>query len=100
MENSVDWRFAIELLIPGAKHGWLNPDSFSDVLGKYEYIDWRDNRKKPTKNELISAWEQYIIQNGTFEQQELDKQQKRDAAIASLKLSTDKNIIDLLEIIL
>jgi len=41
----VDYRLAIDLLIPQAKYGWLATDA-DDIYGKYEYIDWRDTKKK------------------------------------------------------
>jgi len=104
MQNRIDWRFAVHLIVPGAEYGWLQPGNESkiDLLGKYEYIDWRDKLiPKPSENELRRVWDDYVRGNGTPEQQEKNKDSTKKAALARLKAKAKNNtdIADLLEIV-
>ena len=95
---NIDYRFAIELLVPNAEYGWLSTDA-DNINGQYEWIDWRDKRKKPTRAELEKAWNDYVTVNGTPDQQETQKKTEREAALARLATKADQDIIDLLKII-
>ena len=91
----VDYRLAIELLVPNAEYGWLAVDA-DNVLGAYEWIDWRDKRAMPTKEEMETAWNTYVSKNGTPEQQEAQKQ----LLIQRLKTSPNQEIRDFAELLL
>lgn len=89
MENSIDWRFAVDLLISNAGYGWLNPNSSSDVLGRCEYVDWRDGRQKPAKDDLLVAWQQYTEEN---ERRAREKQQAKKQLSEKLAQSREMKL--------
>jgi len=82
--GTIDWRFALELdyqELTGSEspyeYGWLSTSSSSasQVLGKYEYIDWRDSRIQPTEARLTQLWTDYSDANvAEWEQLRVDRQ--------------------------
>jgi len=104
MQNRVDWQFALDLVVPGAKWGWLQPaeESKTNIYGRYEYIDWRDSSiPQPSESELKRAWENYVATNGTPEEQEASETTNKKAAFSRLetKARIDADIADILELV-
>ena len=103
----VDWQFALHLYqininILDLKWGWLQPsqESKTDILGKYAHIDWRDDRiSQPSEKELKKLWDDYIRNNGTFEEQEQNKKNRKIQLRDKLKNSNNPEIKELLELL-
>lgn len=95
--NRIDWRFALSLVVdPLDEYGWIPPSDVSktDIYGDYDYIDWRSDNPKPSRRELVDAWELWVSQNGgTPDQITESEEMERSTALERLKEKVAKGAI-------